>query len=94
MGKTEYGEMPCRECGSTVKVLRAENGTLSYRCLARGCDDADYAKFSTLKNASWLKRIKKYSEAEGSTVPPEKQAMQPKATKQEKTQPDKNIWGL
>lgn len=70
--KTEHGSMPCRECGAEVKVMRAENGTLSYRCLARGCDDNDYAKFGTLKNASWLKRIKPYDE---------NQSIQPKGDK-------------
>lgn len=61
--KAEHGSMPCRECGAEVKVMKADNGTLSYRCLARGCDDADYARAGSLKNASWMKRIKPFNDA-------------------------------
>lgn len=64
--KLEFGTMSCRECKSPVKVMKAENDTLSYRCLAWGCDDSNYASLDTHpnKHARWMSEIKPVNQPE------------------------------
>lgn len=83
MKKHEFGTMPCRECGQTVKVMRNENGSLNYKCMALGCDDGDYATESTtpLKHAAWMKRIKRIAQ------PEQEQAKEPVKTTKTETAP-------
>lgn len=106
--KTEYGFMPCRECGQEVKVMENEKKTLSYSCSARGCDDHGYAQTGTLKHASWLKAIKKFEVAENTNPPTKTAAPKPLESdknttpiatpqpKEKKASPNTspNMWGL
>jgi hypothetical protein len=76
MKKTELGMMPCRECGQPVKVMQSDKGGLNYKCMAKGCDDADYATESATpqKHASWLKRIQRFEDAPDPVTPTPKPA--------------------
>lgn len=88
--KIEFGQMPCRECGQQVKVMVNENESLSYKCMAMGCDDTDYAtKTGTpQKHASWLKRIVRVS-APVVKEPAKKPEQDPKKT----TEPAAGFFG-
>lgn len=80
MKKTEFGYMTCSECGAQVKVMKSEKGGLSYRCLARKCDNTDYATDAMPeKKARWLNRIEKFDDAPAAdpASPPPKPAKQP-----------------
>lgn len=89
--KTEFGQMPCRECGQQVKVMANENESLSYKCMAMGCDDTDYAtKTGTpQKHASWLKRIVRVA-APAVKEPAKKTETEPK----QKTEPQSSGTGF
>ena len=44
--------------------MLSDKGGLSYRCLARGCDNDDYANDSKpLKKKRWLEVIKRFDDA-------------------------------
>lgn len=70
MAKKNVGTMPCSECGNEIVVKENENGTLSYSCA--WCDDSNYAKFDTVKNAGWRKRMKPLETAPAAKSQPKK----------------------
>ena len=55
--KTNLGKMPCPACGDPVAVMRADTGTLSYKCQDAGCEMSAFAQVHTGAARRWLAKL-------------------------------------
>jgi len=52
--KQNLGKMPCPDCRQPVAVMKADSGTLSYKCQEADCEATGFAQAHTAAARRWL----------------------------------------
>lgn len=52
--KTNLGKMPCPNCRHPVALMKANTGTLSYKCQEAECEATGFAQAHTAASRKWL----------------------------------------
>jgi len=71
--KTNLGKIPCPTCREPVALMRADSGTLSYKCQEAECEATGFAQAHTAAARKWLAALP----AKPAAAPPAPVAKQP-----------------
>jgi len=85
--KTNLGKMPCPGCAQPVAVMKAETGTLSFKCQEADCEQTGFAQAHTAAARKWLAALPTKPDAASAPAAKTPLTLQPKAPAKE-PQPD------
>lgn len=89
--KANLGKMPCPDCRQPVALMKAETGTLSYKCQEADCEATGFAQAHTAASRKWIAAVtpKPQAAAPATQKPPAKTPVElvPKEPAKEAPQP-------
>lgn len=87
--KANLGKMPCPDCRQPVAVMRAESGTLSYKCQEADCEATGFAQAHTAAARKWLAALPAKPGAAPAPAAKQPLTLEPKAPASKAPEPDK-----